>query len=335
MKPAAYRPPAPPAVQPLLNDEVRACGTAWRRAPPYNHDIMVKRLVVLCRALGVIALVYAAAVESFAQTEPGAATPTPLRLRVLTYNIHHAEGTDGKLDLARIARVIREQQPDLVALQEVDVKTRRTGGVDQPAVLAKLTGMHAAFGQGIDYQGGEYGNAVLSRFPIRSTRVYPLPVKEGEERRCALVVTVRPEEKRPEITFVATHLNYRDEAERLREAEELHRVLKDVEKKPTILAGDLNAKPDSKTIRRFVPVWKDAAAEGGGGDADAAMTFPAQKPVRRIDFVLLRPPSAWNVLETKVVAEPVASDHRPVLAVVELNAGAAPAKAAGQATDRR
>lgn len=245
------------------------------------------------------------------------------RLRVLTYNIHHGEGSDGKVDLERIARVVSEQKPDLVALQEVDVKTRRTGGVDQPAVLAKLTGLHAAFGRGIDYQGGEYGNAVLSRFPIRSTRVHPLPVKEGEERRCALVVTVRPAENGPEITFVATHLNYRDEAERLREADEIHRVLKEGQDKPTILAGDLNARPESKTIRRFVPGWTDAAAAGGKGDAEAAATFPADKPNRRIDFVLLRPPAAWDVVETKVVAEPVASDHRPVLAVVELKPVAA------------
>ena len=244
----------------------------------------------------------------------------PTRLRVLTYNIHHGEGSDGKVDLARIARVISEQKPDLVALQEVDVKTQRTGGVDQPAELAKFTGMHAAFGRGIDFQGGEYGNAVLSRFPILTKQVHRLPIKEGEERRCALVVTVRPAEGGPEITFVGTHLNHRDEAERLREAEEIHRVLAEIETKPTILAGDLNARPETKTIQRFLPGWKDAAADSG----EAGHSFPADKPVRRIDFVLLRPPAAWRVIETKVIPEPVASDHRPVLAVVELHAAAAP-----------
>src|SRR5687768_15481548 len=78
--------------------------------------------------------------------------PPPLRLRVLTYNIHHGEGVDGRLDLERIARVITAEEPDLVALQEVDVKTRRTGGVDQAAELARLTGMHFAFGKAIDYE---------------------------------------------------------------------------------------------------------------------------------------------------------------------------------------
>lgn len=296
---------------------------------------MQKRFLGLVLCLLGLSLAAVAPASVRAQGQPARDTSAHLRLRVLTYNIHHGEGSDGKVDLARIARVISEQKPDLVALQEVDVKTRRTGGVDQPAELAKRTGMHAAFGRGIDYQGGEYGNAVLSRFPIVASRVHPLPAKDGEERRCALVVTVRPEEKGPEVTFVATHLNYRDEAERLREAEEIHRVLKETEAKPTILAGDLNARPDSKTIRRFVPGWKDAAADNGAGDAPDATTFPADQPNRRIDFVLLRPPAAWHVVETKVVAEPVASDHRPVLAVVELNASAAGGAARPAGTSAR
>lgn len=255
-----------------------------------------------------------------ASVAAGGADPQPMRLRVLTYNIHHGEGVDSKLDLPRIARVIAEQKPDLVALQEVDVKTQRTGGVDQPAELAKLTGMHAAFGKGIDYQGGEYGNAVLSRFPIQSKTIHPLPAGEGEERRNATVVVVRPWEGGPALRFVATHLNYRDEAERVREVEAIQRALKQGEGAdlPTVLAGDLNARPGTAPLKLFAPDWKDAAAEGGAGDAPEAATFPAEQPVRRIDYVMLRPAAAWRVAETKVVAEPVASDHRPVLAVVEL-----------------
>lgn len=241
----------------------------------------------------------------------------PPRLRVLTYNIHHGEGTDGKLNLARIARIIAEQKPDLVALQEVDVKTRRTGNVDQPAELARLTRLHAVFGKGIDFQGGEYGNAVLSRVPVQSSKVHRLPVKEGEERRCALVVTVRPWEVGPEVDFVATHLNHRDEAERVREVEEIHRVLEPDAARPTVLAGDLNAMPPSAPIKRFVGAWKDAAAEASAASPEGAMTFPAGRPVRRIDYVMLRPAAAWRVIETSVVNESVASDHRPVLAVVE------------------
>jgi endonuclease/exonuclease/phosphatase family metal-dependent hydrolase len=246
-----------------------------------------------------------------AATAARAAGPAPRRLRVLTYNIHHGEGTDGRLDLPRIARVISGQNPDLVALQEVDRKTRRTGNVDQPAELAKLTGMNAAFGRGIDFQGGEYGNAVLSRFNIDSTKVHALPVKEGEERRCALAVTVRPWDAGPELVFVATHLNHRDEAQRVREVEEIQRVLAD-ERRPVVLAGDLNSRPATPPVQRFSAAWLDAA----GSNVGSSFTSPSDKPVRRIDYVLLRP-ADWRVVETVVVNEPVASDHRPVLAVVE------------------
>src|SRR6478609_2091418 len=78
------------------------------------------------------------------------------RLRVLTYNLHHGEGTDGKLDLKRIAEVIKATQPDVVALQEVDRNVKRTNQVDQPAEYAKLTAMNAGFARAIDLQGGEY-----------------------------------------------------------------------------------------------------------------------------------------------------------------------------------
>ena len=80
-----------------------------------------------------------------------------MRLRVLCYNIHHAAGVDGKLDVPRIARVIQSVKPDLVALQEVDRNTTRTGKVDQAAELAQLTRMNHVFGANIAFQGGQYG----------------------------------------------------------------------------------------------------------------------------------------------------------------------------------
>ena len=86
-----------------------------------------------------------------------------VRLRVLTYNIHHGEGVDGKLDLKRIAQVITSVDPDLVALQEVDRGTRRTQEIDQPAELAQLTKMHVVFGGNIRYQGGDLHARVVRR----------------------------------------------------------------------------------------------------------------------------------------------------------------------------
>src|SRR5687768_14745518 len=89
--------------------------------------------------------------------------PKNVSMRVMTYNIHHGEGTDGKIDLERIAKLITDNKVDLVALQEVDRNTERTGRRDMLAELAKLTGMNVAFGSNLQLQGGEYGNAVLCR----------------------------------------------------------------------------------------------------------------------------------------------------------------------------
>src|SRR5215207_8498273 len=104
---------------------------------------------ILAAALGLVAAIAALGGEP-------AARPAGKTLRVLSYNIHHAEGTDGKLDLARIAGVIRAAEPDLVAVQEVDRDTTRTNKVDQTAELAKLTKLHGEFAKAIDLQGGGY-----------------------------------------------------------------------------------------------------------------------------------------------------------------------------------
>ena len=112
-----------------------------------------------------------------------AAEPQSPRLRVLTYNIHHGEGMDRLFDYERLARIIRDAKPDLVALQEVDNATERSQGVDQATRLGELTKMHAAFGRAMYYSGGQYGEAVLSRFPIIDSRARVLPFRYGQEPR--------------------------------------------------------------------------------------------------------------------------------------------------------
>ena len=152
----------------------------------------------------------------------GAATPArmaqddpPVTLRLLTYNIKHGLGNDGEIDLERTAAVINALQPDLVALQEVDNGVERTGGVDQAQRLGQLTGMHAAFGDFMEYQGGHYGMAILSRYPIVESENHRLP--DGAEPRSALAARVKVDDTGREIVFVGIHL-YRTAEERLCQA---------------------------------------------------------------------------------------------------------------------
>src|SRR5687767_689864 len=98
------------------------------------------------------------------------AQPSSTVIRVMSYNIHHGEGLDGKLDLERIAKLITDAKADIVGLQEVDRGSERTQKRDLPAELAKLTGMTVQFDKNIPNQGGEYGNAVLTKFPIKRAK---------------------------------------------------------------------------------------------------------------------------------------------------------------------
>ena len=129
-------------------------------------------------------------------------------LKVLSYNIHHAAGTDGKLDLPRIAEVIRSVNPDVVSLQEVDQQARRSNSVDQPSELAKLTGMRVLFAENIPLQGGSYGNVILTRFEIESKDHRLLPNHNKGEQRGLLRSKLRWQSKgRTEVrfNFTATH----------------------------------------------------------------------------------------------------------------------------------
>ena len=235
----------------------------------------------------------------------------PFRVRVLSYNIHHGEGVDGKLDLARIAKVIRSVSPDVVALQEVDDQVRRSGHVKQPAELARMTKMHGVFEKNIDYQGGRYGNAVLSRFPIVQHKNVHLPSFDKGEQRGVLVCKLRLSPPQQPLLFFATHLDHRrQDRERLASAKRINALSDAYGKQPALLVGDLNATRDSEVLARFQKNWQIVHRE-------ELPTVPVGKPNRQIDFILARPAGAWKTVEVRVLAEAIASDHRPLFAVLE------------------
>lgn len=226
-------------------------------------------------------------------------------LRVLCWNLHHGVGEDNKLDLERIAALIREQKPDLVALQEVDNKCRRSQSVDQAAELARLTGLHGAFGKAMDHDGGEYGQAILSKFPIGDTQVHRLP-GDGEPR-IAFQAEVKIEGKA--LRMITVHLDHQQDARRLKQAETLAKALEN-HHEPMILAGDFNDTPGSAPLKAFSAPWTAVLKK------EPAFTCPAPEPKVEIDHILLRG------LEPKepatVLPEAIASDHRPVFAIITL-----------------
>lgn len=244
--------------------------------------------------------------QSDANSKP-VSVPT---LRVLSYNIHHCEGVDGKLDLPRIAAVIDSVKPDIVALQEVDVRVKRSQIVDQAKELGKLTGLRHAFGANIDLQGGQYGNAVLAKGELRVVTNHRLPNIDQGEQRGVLEVFVKHDGR--ELRVLATHLDHRrDQRERLESVTVINQLATAQPNQPTLLIGDLNASFESEVLQRATQLWQLT-------NTNSMPTIPVAKPERQIDFVLTFPRGAWDVVDSRVLDEAIASDHRAILVELKL-----------------
>ena len=234
-----------------------------------------------------------------------------LRLRILSYNIHHAEGVDGKLDVPRIAQVILSVEPDLVALQEVDKNTTRTGKVNQDIELAHLTKMNSVFGSNITFQGGQYGNAILSKFPIIKNKNFLLPNVDSGEQRGLLRSQIQISNKE-NVLFFSTHLDHRrPDTERLASAKAINQIISLDNKSPAILAGDFNDVPDSPTLNELGKVWLRT-------NKKILRTIPASKPSRQIDYIFVQPKERWKIIESHILDEDIASDHRAIFSIIEL-----------------
>lgn len=254
-----------------------------------------------------LSAVVACSSASSHHTDP-AAQRQPATLRILAYNIKHGLGMDGSIDLERIARVINDLHPDVVTLQEVDSAVERSSRVDQTTVLGQLTGMHSVFGTFFDYQGGRYGMALLSKYPFESYTNHLLP--KGVEHRAALAARIRVGDNGPEVVVVGIHLVSTGE-ERYSQAARLTEIFKD-EKAPVILAGDFNSRPDSDVMALLRKAWYIP------DKGENHFTFPSDEPDREIDFIIYRPRDRFEIAEHRVIDEPVASDHRPLLLELRL-----------------
>ncbi len=229
----------------------------------------------------------------------------PGELRVLSYNIHHGKGMDGNIDLKRIANVIQKVDPDFVALQEVDKNVNRSGKVDQAKILGNMLKMDYAFAKFTDYDEGEYGLAVLSKYKILNTFIHKLP--DGAEPRVVLEVEVAVEERR--ISFASIHLDWTKESLRVSQFKTLNKKLIGRDH-PIIVAGDYNAIPEAKTMGLVERSGEIVPKTGN------PLTWPADKPNVEIDYIVVR--GLLNVKATsRVIVERIASDHRPVMGVIQ------------------
>ncbi len=227
-------------------------------------------------------------------------------IKALSYNIKHGLGMAGQLDLARAAAVIQEHGADVVALQEVDLAAKRSGYTNQVNGLARRLQMHPAFGSFMPYQGGHYGMAMLSRFPIVRTTSLRLP--EGNEPRVALVCEI-VEPTGQHFLAVNVHFDWvKDDTFRLAQAQVVADYL-DAATLPFLLMGDFNDVPESNTLGLFRQVATEAAKP-----AERSKTFPANDPTKEIDFVFYSSNGRWEAAGARVLDEPAASDHRPVAA---------------------
>jgi len=229
-------------------------------------------------------------------------------LRILSFNIRHGEGMDSRIDLTRIARVIAQADPDLVALQEVDRFCHRSGNRDMAKELGHMLEMEPRFGKFMDFEGGEYGMAVLSRLPITRTTRHPLP--DGAEPRCALEVRVRIDGFSTPISLVCIHNDWTEEKFRILQIKALLDSL-ETPRAPIILAGDFNGETTDGSMRLL------AGAEWRILNKNGEKTWPSDQPKVEIDFLVIRDIHPISVVH-QVIDQQVASDHRPILGLLTL-----------------
>ena len=224
-------------------------------------------------------------------------------LKILSYNIKHGRGMDGRVDLKRTAKVIRSLSPDLVTLQEVDKNCTRSGYVDLTQKLAEMLKMEGRFGKFMDFQGGEYGMAILSKFPVVAHQVHVLP--RGAEPRCTLEVRVDPGKDWGEIRLFGIHHDWTKETIRINQCRGLLEALGG-KSSPVVLAGDFNAGRSTDSVDLLLNAGFRILAHS------KTNTFPSKDPNVEIDFIMSKNLN-FTRFKHQVIEEKLASDHRPVL----------------------
>lgn len=228
-------------------------------------------------------------------------------IKVMTFNLH--AGHDASLE--QIGLLIKQYQPDFVALQEVDQNTHRTNCLHQNnrdfiTELAFYSGMQGLFGPAIKFSGGLYGIGLLTRHQFVDVHniKLPHPVARMEQRGLLEGTFILPDGDT--IMMACTHLEAFDSVSRAAQAQFLLDHFAD-STLPVILAGDFNASPDDDVIGLLTSQWLDCTV----GD----FTFSVKDPKEKIDYIFTRPSRAWRTIESQVLPVEM-SDHYPVIATL-------------------
>lgn len=258
-----------------------------------------------------LAMLYVAGCSDSTKSNPNDESTSEQALRIMTYNIHHANppSEGDSIDIDAVAEVIRKENPDLVALQEVDVYTERSGeNLHQARALAQKLDMHFYFAKALNYQNGFYGNAVLSKFPILDSMRIELPPMEGVQVEIRNWTGIKVAIEGKEMWFGSTHLDFQRGENNLNQAKILLQHLESVTI-PVFIGGDFNRPVDSETIELFDTKFQRTCT-------DCPPTIPVTNPDRTIDHLMYRPKDGFRVTNHRVIDEQYASDHLPVVADV-------------------
>lgn len=250
-----------------------------------------------------------------------------LELTVASYNIAASRVSSPE----EIGKAIKTMKADFVALAEVDVNTERSGHKDQLAIIAKESKMYPVFGKAIDFEGGEFGPALLSKYPIKKSQNFLLPVP-GDGRQHVLIVAEVEIPNFPEpVLFMAVHLDYKeDPAVRIKQIREINNVtiasiktdFPSIESRIKILAGDFNEVDGTPVMSELYRYWNSVLDK----EADNR-TWPAINPAIAIDHILTYKGQKWAVEEVIIpnknknwngINWAAVSDHVPVVAKIRL-----------------
>jgi endonuclease/exonuclease/phosphatase family metal-dependent hydrolase len=237
-------------------------------------------------------------------------------LKVMTYNVHHCnppgKSKTGDIDIDTIASVLRKQNPDLVALQEIDDHTNRSGAFNEAEEIAKRLNMHYYFGKAIDFDGGGYGVAILSKYPLSEVNTFSLPSAPGwnGERRVLATAKISLSNGKT-ILFGSTHLEAYNRENRDLQIKEINRIAAR-ESLPFIVGGDFNSVPESNAIKTLDSMFTRTCV------SNCPFTIPEMNPKETIDYIAFLPKDEFIVNEHNVIDEKYASDHLPVIAVLRI-----------------